>query len=103
LPPTWYWRGGVAVEVGFVPPAPYVFCGNRDVFSPVVATRVVTGAQVPVVGAYTVPFVRATPAVASSGGSFPETTPVPAACAPGKAGRAPATAADTAAMPSLAG
>src|ERR1700722_7952906 len=34
LPPTWYWRGGYAVGIGVVPPAPYVFCGTHDLFSP---------------------------------------------------------------------
>src|SRR5262249_46718811 len=30
LPPTWYWYGGVAVGIGFVPRAPFVFCGYHD-------------------------------------------------------------------------
>jgi len=43
LPPTWYWgRGGVAVGLGFVPPAPYAFCGVHDVFAPGLSGRIVT-------------------------------------------------------------
>jgi hypothetical protein len=68
LPPTWYWRGGYAVGVAFVPPAPYVFCGSHDVFSPVVGSRVVTGSQVPVVAQHTRPYVPASPTVAGAGG-----------------------------------
>jgi hypothetical protein len=68
LPPTWYWRSGIAVGVAFVPPAPYVFCGYHDVFAPVVATRVVVGAQVPVVAAHTRPYVPASPTVGGPAG-----------------------------------
>ena len=68
MPPTWYWRGGIAVGIGFVPPAPYVFCGSRDVFSPTVGSRLVAGSQVPVVASHTHPYVPANPQVGGSGG-----------------------------------
>jgi hypothetical protein len=67
LPPTWYWYGGVAVGIGYVPVAPYVFCRSSYVFAPTVAGHVVTGAQVPVVASHTRPYVPATPAVAAGG------------------------------------
>jgi hypothetical protein len=43
LPPTWYWGpGGVALGLGFVPRAPYAFCGVHDVFAPGLSGRIVT-------------------------------------------------------------
>ena len=68
LPPTWYWYGGVAVGIGYVPVAPYVFCRSSYLFAPTVAGHVVTGAQVPVVASHTRPYVPAAPAGASGGG-----------------------------------
>lgn len=63
LPPVWYWRGGYAVGLGFVPVAPYAFVGSGDVFAPAVATRVIVGAQAGVVASHTRPFVPAQPTV----------------------------------------
>lgn len=42
-PPTWVWRGGIAVGIAVVPPAPYVFCPRRDVFAAPVGARIVRG------------------------------------------------------------
>jgi hypothetical protein len=56
LGPTWCWRGGYAVGIGFVPRAPYAFVGTGELFSPVVGTRVVTGAQAGVIGGHTQPY-----------------------------------------------
>ncbi len=43
LPPTWYWgHGGIALGLGFVPRAPYAFCGVHDVFAPGLSGRIVT-------------------------------------------------------------
>src|SRR6202040_3211883 len=53
LPPTWYWRGGFALGLGFVPLAPYVFCGSNDMFGHSIAGHVVTGGNVAVVAAHT--------------------------------------------------
>lgn len=40
-PPIWIWRAGIAVSLGFVPPAAYVFCSRAEVFAPDVGVRVV--------------------------------------------------------------
>jgi hypothetical protein len=66
-PPTWYWHGGIAVGVAFVPAAPYVFCHSGYLFHPGFGGHIVTGAQVPVVASHTRPYVPATPAVAAGG------------------------------------
>jgi hypothetical protein len=44
LPPTWYWGpGGVALGLGGVPVAPYVFCGTANLFAPYgLSSRIVT-------------------------------------------------------------
>jgi hypothetical protein len=42
-PPTWIWRGGVAVALGFAAPVSYVFCPDREIFAPHVRERVVRG------------------------------------------------------------
>jgi hypothetical protein len=67
LPPTWCWHHGVAVGIGFVPVAPYSFVATGGLFGPAIATRVVAGAQVGVIGAHTRPWVPASPGV---GGRF---------------------------------
>jgi hypothetical protein len=63
LPPTWCWRGGYAVGIGVVPPAPYVFVGSPHIFAPVVATHIVNGSNVAVIAGHTRPFVTANPGV----------------------------------------
>jgi hypothetical protein len=57
LGPTWCWRGGMAVGVGFVPRAPYSFVGSHELFAPSLSGRLVTGPQVGVVAAHTQPYV----------------------------------------------
>ncbi|HTB74977.1 MAG TPA: DUF6600 domain-containing protein [Polyangiaceae bacterium] len=57
LAPTWCWRGGVAVGLGFVPRAPYAFVGTGELFAPAVGARVIAGPQVGVVASHTRPFV----------------------------------------------
>jgi hypothetical protein len=64
LPPTWCWRHGVAVGIGFVPVAPYSFVATGSLFGPAVATRIVAGPQVGAIGAHTRPWVPASPGVA---------------------------------------
>src|SRR5580658_3367531 len=64
LPPTWGWRGGSAVGLGFVPSAPYTFVGTDHLFSPVLSPHLVTGGQVGVVAGNTRPYVPASPGVA---------------------------------------
>jgi len=66
LGPTWCWRGGVAVGMGFVPRAPYSFVGAHELFAPAVGGRLITGPQVSVVASHTQPFVPASPRVSSS-------------------------------------
>ncbi|HLK38151.1 MAG TPA: DUF6600 domain-containing protein, partial [Polyangiaceae bacterium] len=63
LPPTWCWRRGVAVGLGFVPVAPYGFVATGNLFAPGVGSRLVVGAQVGVIGAHTRPWVPASPSV----------------------------------------
>jgi hypothetical protein len=57
LAPTWCWRGGVAVGMGYVPRAPYAFVGTGALFSPSIGARVASGPQVGVIGSHTRPFV----------------------------------------------
>jgi len=59
LAPTWCWRGGVAVGIGFVPRAPYAFVGTGELFAPQVGGRVIAGPQVGVVASHTQPYVPA--------------------------------------------
>jgi hypothetical protein len=66
LGPSWCWRGGLAVGVGFVPRAPYSFVGAHDLFAPAIRGRMVTGPQVGVVGSHTQPYVPASPRLGSS-------------------------------------
>ncbi len=66
LAPTWCWRGGVAVGLGYVPRAPYAFVGSGELFSPSIRGRVMAGAQVGVIAAHTRPFV---PTSAMAGGA----------------------------------
>lgn len=65
-PPTWIWRAGVAVSVGFEPPVAYVFCRRSEVFSPHVGVRVVRGDTAPMVSR-TRPFGPTWSAPGSSG------------------------------------
>ena len=74
LPPTWYWRGGYAVGIGYVPVAPYVFCSNTHLFHPGVGAHIVTGSQVGIVASHTRPYVPANPSVGggvAGGGHLP--------------------------------
>jgi hypothetical protein len=72
LAPTWCWRGGRAVGIGFVPRAPYAFVGTGELFSPRIGGRVVAGAQVGVIASHTQPYVPAS----SPGGSRVAARPV---------------------------
>lgn len=63
LGPTWCWRDGYAVGLGFVPAAPYVFVGSGDLFAPSIGSRVVAGSQAAAIGAHTRPYVPASPSV----------------------------------------
>jgi hypothetical protein len=68
LPPTWGWRGGTAVGLGFVPTAPYAFVGTEHLFTPGLTSHLVGGAQVGVVAGRTQPYVPASPSVGGLGG-----------------------------------
>jgi hypothetical protein len=65
LAPTWCWRGGMAVGLGYVPRAPYAFVGTGELFAQRVGASVVVGAQVGAIASHTRPYV---PASASVGG-----------------------------------
>ena len=65
LGPTWCWRHGSAVGLGFVPRMPYAFVGTHELFSPHVGGRLVTGPQAGVVAAHTQPY---SPASSTVGG-----------------------------------
>jgi hypothetical protein len=71
LPPTWGWRGGCAVGLGFVPSAPYTFVGTEHLFSPSLGEHVVAGGQVGVIAAHTRPWVPASPGVAGHSAAHP--------------------------------
>lgn len=45
-PPSFIWRGGVAVDVGFPVPPRFVYCGMGDIFHPHLFERIVRGPQV---------------------------------------------------------
>jgi hypothetical protein len=69
MPPTWYWHGGWAVRLGYVPYAPYVFCSSTHVFAPHVRPYLAPPARVGLIGPRTQPYVAAAPGVASTGHS----------------------------------
>jgi hypothetical protein len=74
LGPSWCWRHGYAVGLGYAPPAPYAFVGTGELFSPRVGGRIVVGPQVGVIAGHTQPYlpagggrVVATPSVGGPG------------------------------------
>lgn len=67
LGPTWCWRHGAAIGLGFVPSAPYAFVGTRDLFAPAIGARLVAGPQVRAIAANTRPWVPASPRVGAGG------------------------------------
>lgn len=88
LAPTWCWRGGVAMGIGYVPRAPYAFVGTGELFTPQVGGRVIAGPQVGVIASHTQPFVPTGSRVAarpSVGGPSPTDLHI----APGAVARAP--------------
>jgi hypothetical protein len=88
LAPTWCWRGGVAMGIGYVPRAPYAFVGTGELFAPQVGGRVIAGPQVGVIASHTQPFVPTGSRVAarpSVGGPSPTDLHI----APGAVARAP--------------
>ncbi len=56
LAPTWCWRSGVAVGLGFVPRAPYGFVAAGDLFHPRVSSRMVGGERVGLIAEHTRPW-----------------------------------------------
>ncbi len=58
MPPTWIWRGGIAVGIGWAPWAPYVFCPRADIFAPTLAPRVVRAAPGEAIAVRTRPYVQ---------------------------------------------
>lgn len=86
MPPTWYWRSGVAVSLVVVPPAPYVFCSTHYIFTPHVHTHIVPASRVSVVARHTRPYYAATPRGRSyasyARGPSPREARIPARAAP---------------------
>ena len=64
LSPTWCWRGGAAVGLGFVPRSPYGFVATGNLFAPSVGAHLVPGNQVGSIAAHTTAYV---PPASSSG------------------------------------
>jgi hypothetical protein len=89
LAPTWCWRGGVAVGIGYVPRAPYAFVGTGELFAPQVGGRIIAGPQVGVVASHTQPFVPSGSRVAARPG-VGGPSPTDLHIAPGAVARAPA-------------
>jgi hypothetical protein len=59
-PPAYIWRGGVAITVGFSPPAPrFVFCAHGDLFSPAPARAVIVGPRAVEIQGHTSVFASA--------------------------------------------
>lgn len=67
LAPTWGWRGGTAVSLGFTPRVGYSFVANRDLFAPGVRSHVIVGPQATMIGEHTQPWA-ASPRVGASAG-----------------------------------
>jgi hypothetical protein len=66
VPPTYGWRGGVAVGLNNVPPPAYVYTGHADVFSPGVHDHLVGSDRAPEIASHTKPYNQA---LGSSGGA----------------------------------
>jgi hypothetical protein len=56
MPPSYVWRNGVAVGIGFGVMTPYVFSPTREIFAPTVARHIVTGGRVAVIANHTRPY-----------------------------------------------
>ncbi len=63
LSPTWGWRRGVAVGLGFVPASPYAFVGSGDLFSSHLAAHAVVGSRAAGVAVHTQPWLGGASAV----------------------------------------
>jgi hypothetical protein len=67
MPPAFVWFGGAAVVFPVYVGPRWVYCPRGDVFSPVVRTRIVTGAAVAPIATRVHPYLPATPTVAAAG------------------------------------
>jgi hypothetical protein len=56
LAPTWYWRDGMAYDIGWDVDSPYVFCGTGDLFAPSLRGRILAGPRVRDIGRHTRPY-----------------------------------------------
>jgi hypothetical protein len=63
MAPTWGWRGGMAMGLGFVPRVPYGFVGCNDLFQTGLRSRMVGGSQVGTIASHTRPYTGASPTV----------------------------------------
>jgi hypothetical protein len=63
MAPTWGWRGGMAVGLGFVPRVAYGFVGCGDLFQTGLRGRMVGGSEVGTVASHTRPYQGASPTV----------------------------------------
>jgi hypothetical protein len=88
LAPTWCWRGGVAVGLGYVPRAPYAFVGTGELFHPQVGSRVIAGPQVAGIAAHTQPYVSPSAGRVAAHPSVGGPSPGDLRIAPGSVARA---------------
>ncbi|HEY3815754.1 MAG TPA: DUF6600 domain-containing protein [Polyangiaceae bacterium] len=77
MAPTWGWRGGMAVGLGFVPRVPYGFVGCGDLFQTGLRGRMVGGAQLGMVASHTRPYGAASPTVNGRIGATPHVSGPP--------------------------
>jgi hypothetical protein len=63
MAPTWCWRGGMAVGLGFAAPTPYGFVRSGDLFSPNLRAGMVDGGRAGMVASHTQPWTSASPSV----------------------------------------
>jgi hypothetical protein len=70
LPPTYYWRGGVALGIGAVPPAAYGFCQSGNLFASNLSGRMLGGPEVGAMGQYSRPFQSSVPVSGHGGGMY---------------------------------
>ena len=85
MAPTWCWRNGYAVGLGFRPGVPYGFARTGDLFSPNLHERMVPGGRTGEIASHTRPYVGASPTVNGRvaanprvGGPSPQVLGIPA-------------------------
>jgi hypothetical protein len=67
MPPAFVWFGGAPVVFAVYVPPRWAYCARGEVFSPVVRTRIVSGAAVASIATRVRPYVPATPTAVTAG------------------------------------